>query len=127
MNNNAYVFGQRKEGAKENVLSRERLEQIKQNAKFIRSAPADTLKPECPLSESENIFIVHEFHNGEFTPGDIGKPILAFDKPIGLVTIVTDNEICGIVQTQYYDDWRRHGRFIQVPNVNETSSSSTKG
>lgn len=48
MNNNAYVFGQRKEGAKENVLSRERLEQIKQNAKFIQSAPVDTLKPECP-------------------------------------------------------------------------------
>ena len=48
MNNNAYVFGQRKEGAKENVLSRERLEQIKQNAKFIRSAPVDTLKPACP-------------------------------------------------------------------------------
>lgn len=134
------------------------LEQIKQNAKFIRSTPADTLKPACPQcisltkclahaiepsvcvkciwygwrldyqeTLSKNIFIVHEFHNGEFTPGDIGKPILAFDKPIGLVTIVTDNEICGIVQTQYYDDWRRHGRFIQVPNVNETSSSSTKG
>lgn len=48
MNNNAYVFGQRKEGAKENVLSRERLAQIKQNAKFIRSAPVDTLKPACP-------------------------------------------------------------------------------
>lgn len=48
MNNNAYVFGQRKEGAKENVLSRERLEQIKQNVKFIRSVPADTLKPACP-------------------------------------------------------------------------------
>lgn len=127
MSGNAYIFGQRKAGAKENVLSQERLEQIKQNAKFIRSAPADTLKPECPLSESENIFTVHELHHGEFTPGDIGKPILAFDKPIGLVTIVTDNEIYGIVQTQYYDDWRRHGHFIQVPNVNETSSSSTKG
>lgn len=48
MNNNAYVFGQRKEGAKENVLSKERLEQIKQNAKFIRSAPADAPKPACP-------------------------------------------------------------------------------
>lgn len=127
MNNNAYIFGQRKEGAKENVLSQERLERIKQNAKFIRSAQADTLKPECPLSESENIFTVHEFHHGEFVPGDIGKPILAFDKPIGLVTIVTDNEIYGIVRTQYYDDWRKHGHFIQVPNVNETSSSNTKG
>ena len=48
MNNNAYVFGQRKEGAKENVLSQERLEQIKQNAKFIQSASVDTLKPACP-------------------------------------------------------------------------------
>lgn len=48
MSGNAYIFGQRKAGAKENVLSQERLEQIKQNAKFIRSAPADTLKPACP-------------------------------------------------------------------------------
>lgn len=48
MNNNAYVFGQRTAGAKENVLSQERLEQIKQNAKFIQSAPVDTLKPACP-------------------------------------------------------------------------------
>lgn len=48
MSGNAYIFGQRKAGAKENVLSRERLEQIKQNAKFIQSAPVDTLKPECP-------------------------------------------------------------------------------
>ena len=47
MSGNAYIFGQRKAGAKENVLSQERLEQIKQNVKFIRSVPADTLKPEC--------------------------------------------------------------------------------
>lgn len=48
MSGNAYIFGQRKAGAKENVLSQERLEQIKQIAKFIQSAPADTLKPERP-------------------------------------------------------------------------------
>ena len=48
MSGNAYIFGQRQTGAKENVLSKERLEQIKENVKFIRSAPADTLKPECP-------------------------------------------------------------------------------
>lgn len=30
MNNNAYVFGQRKEGVKENVLSQERLEQVRE-------------------------------------------------------------------------------------------------
>lgn len=47
MSGNAYIFGQRKAGAKENVLSQERLEQIKQNVKFIRSVPVDTLKPEC--------------------------------------------------------------------------------
>lgn len=48
MSGNAYIFGRRKAGAKENVLSQERLEQIKQNVKFIRSVPADTLKPACP-------------------------------------------------------------------------------
>lgn len=48
MSGNIYIFGQRKAGAKENVLSQERLEQIKQNVKFIRSVPADTLKPACP-------------------------------------------------------------------------------
>lgn len=36
MNNNAYVFGQRKAGAKENVLSQERLEQIKQNVNSLK-------------------------------------------------------------------------------------------
>ena len=48
MNNHAYIFGQRKAGAKENVLSQERLDPIKQIAKSIRSVPADILKPECP-------------------------------------------------------------------------------
>lgn len=48
MSGNTYIFGQRKTGAKENVLSQERLEQIKQIAKSIRSVPADTLKPACP-------------------------------------------------------------------------------
>ena len=48
MNNHSYIFGQRKAGAKDNVLSQERLEQIKQNVKFIRSAPIETLKSECP-------------------------------------------------------------------------------
>lgn len=48
MSGNAYIFGQRKAGAKENVLSQERLEQIEQIAKSIQSAPADTLKPACP-------------------------------------------------------------------------------
>lgn len=48
MSGNAYIFGQCKAGAKENVLSQERLEQMKQIAKSIRSVPADTLKPACP-------------------------------------------------------------------------------
>lgn len=48
MSGNTYIFGQCKAGAKENVLSQERLEQIKQIAKSIRSAPIETLKPECP-------------------------------------------------------------------------------
>lgn len=48
MSGNAYIFGRRKAGVKENVLSQERLEQIKQIAKSIRSVPADTLKPVCP-------------------------------------------------------------------------------
>lgn len=33
MNNNAYRFGQRKEGAKEHVVSQERLEQIREQRK----------------------------------------------------------------------------------------------
>ena len=48
MSGNAYIFGQRKAGAKENVLSQERLEQIKQNVKLVRSVSADMLKPACP-------------------------------------------------------------------------------
>ena len=48
MSGNAYIFGQRKVGAKENMLSQERLEQTKRNAKFIQSVSTDTLKPACP-------------------------------------------------------------------------------
>lgn len=47
-NNKAYIFGQRKEGTKENVLSQERLDTIKQMMKGLRTASAETLQPACP-------------------------------------------------------------------------------
>ena len=48
MSNNAYIFGQRKVGAKENVLNQERLDTIKQMMKGLQTAAAETLQPACP-------------------------------------------------------------------------------
>ena len=46
-NNKAYIFGQRKAGAEEIVLSQEELDEIKKIVKSIRDVPIDTLKPAC--------------------------------------------------------------------------------
>nr|DAJ59257.1 MAG TPA: hypothetical protein [Caudoviricetes sp.] len=46
-NNKAYIFGQRKAGAEEIVLSQEELDEIKKIVKSIRGVPIDTLKPAC--------------------------------------------------------------------------------
>ena len=39
MSGNAYIFGQRKTGAKENVLSKERLERIREQRKCLVARP----------------------------------------------------------------------------------------
>lgn len=46
-NNKAYIFGQRKAGVEEIVLSQEELDEIKKIVKSIRGVPIDTLKPAC--------------------------------------------------------------------------------
>lgn len=59
-------------------------------------------------------FVICEKNDGTFTKDDVGMPILAFNQPIGMITLVVGDRVYGAIWTRYYDLWCRFGKVINI-------------